>query len=273
MQTTRRKVIKTIAAAGVLTATLPFTQPFFANAKKQTAVLATSDQTTDYLIPNQTAVVLVDPYNDFLSEDGATWPMVGLTATEVNLVEHLKSIVNAAREAKIPIAYAPHHRHVNEDDFSHRKFLHPSQVSQNSSGVFSANGFGGQWYQGLEPVDGDIVASEHAASSGFAETDLHAHLNKIGVTHLIVTGCISNTCVEATVRSAVDLGYFVTVVTDAIAAFSPGDHLHATNHTFSQIAHSRKSTAQVVADLKNSTDVNLSQAAAAVMAPGRMQAT
>lgn len=44
-------------------------------------------------------------------------------------------------------------------------------------------------------------------------------LKKHGIHKVIVIGCIANTCIEATVRYAVELGYEVTLIKDAIAAF------------------------------------------------------
>jgi ureidoacrylate peracid hydrolase len=66
----------------------------------------------------------------------------------------------------------------------------------------------------------DIVVAEHWCSSGFANTDLDLQLKKHGIHQLIVIGLIAHTCIEATVRFAVELGYEVTVVKDATADYS-----------------------------------------------------
>ena len=70
------------------------------------------------------------------------------------------------------------------------------------------------------------MALEHWCSSGFANTDLDLQLKKHGVHQLIVIGLIAHTCVEATVRFAVELGYEVTVVRDATADYSD-EAMHA----------------------------------------------
>jgi isochorismate hydrolase len=62
---------------------------------------------------------------------------------------------------------------------------------------------------------GEIVATEHWCSSGFANTDLDLQLKKHGIHQLIFIGLIAHTCIEATVRFAAELGYEVTVVKDA----------------------------------------------------------
>jgi nicotinamidase-related amidase len=70
------------------------------------------------------------------------------------------------------------------------------------------------------------VALEHWGSSGFANTDLDLQLKKHGIHKLIVIGLIAHTCVEATVRYAVELGYEVTMVRDATADYSDNE-MHA----------------------------------------------
>ncbi len=60
----------------------------------------------------------------------------------------------------------------------------------------------------------------------FANTDLDLQLKKHGIHKVIVMGLIANTCVEATVRDAAELGYEVTVAKDATASYSD-EHMHA----------------------------------------------
>jgi nicotinamidase-related amidase len=76
------------------------------------------------------------------------------------------------------------------------------------------------------PVAGEVVASEHWCSSGFANTDLDLELKRHGIQRVIVIGLVAHTCIEATVRYAAELGYDVTVVKDAVADYSP-EMMHA----------------------------------------------
>jgi ureidoacrylate peracid hydrolase len=61
---------------------------------------------------------------------------------------------------------------------------------------------------------------------GFANTDLDLQLKRHGIQKLIVAGLIAHTCVESTVRFAVELGYDVTLVKDATADYSE-EFMHA----------------------------------------------
>ena len=243
----RRDVVKLLGAAGVAAAIAPFTK---ATGQHSAAIGGAAGQpaVSNDPPPDRTALVIVDPYNDFLSEDGLTWRLMRLVAEENGLVQNLLRLVDAARTSGTRIAFAPHHRY-REGSFSDRKYLNPSQYQQVSSGIFADGKFGGQFYAGLAPVEGDIVSSEHVSSSGFSETDLHDQLATESISRLFIAGCISNTCIEATARSAVDLGYHVTIVTDAIAAFSPVDHALATQTTFPLVVHRTVSTAEAAREL------------------------
>lgn len=62
--------------------------------------------------------------------------------------------------------------------------------------------------------DGDDVLVRKTACDAFFETGLLGHLERLGVTELTVGGCMSQYCVDTTVRRAVSLGYDVTLVAD-----------------------------------------------------------
>ncbi len=58
----------------------------------------------------RTALLLVDPYNDFLSDGGKLWPKVKGVADAVRLLDNLRSVIAAIRKAGIQIFIVPHHR-------------------------------------------------------------------------------------------------------------------------------------------------------------------
>lgn len=244
---TRRATIKALITSGIAAAIGPIV--------RASAVLSDQERGVSESIPtapapvHKTALLVVDPYNDFMSEEGGAWPLVSLVAEDNGLVDHLRKLVQTARSTGTTIAFAPHHRY-REGSHSERSFPAPAQLQQVSSQAFAAGEFGGAYVEGLVPQEGDVVSSEHSCSSGFAETDLHVQLQQRGVTHLFVGGCISNTCIEATVRSGVDLGYHVTVVSDGIAAFSPAGHELALNNSFPLVAHRVLTTAEAMKELE-----------------------
>jgi nicotinamidase-related amidase len=166
-----------------------------------------------------TALVVIDPYNDFISEGGKIWNRIKSVAEGNNCIPNMLQVVSVARNAGVRVFYALHHRY-RPGDYETWKYIAPIQKAALRSKVFEDGRWGGEIRDGFEPQPGDIVAQEHWCSSGFANTDLDLQLKKHGIHKLIVIGLIAHTCVEATVRYAVELGYDVTVVNDAIADYS-----------------------------------------------------
>ena len=183
-----------------------------------------------------TAVILVDPYNDFLSEGGKIWPRIQAVAEEVSLVANLRRLVDGARAKGVRIVYAPHRRW-RAGDFADWKFPHPVHVAMAKHQVFADGTWGGEFHPDLAPQSGDVVAEEHWLSSGFANTDLDYKLRKLGIDHVVVVGLATNTCVESTGRYAVEMGYHTTFLKDAVATFSHAEQKAAIELDYPRIAH------------------------------------
>src|SRR5215831_6498795 len=161
-----------------------------------------------------TALLVIDPYNDFISEGGKLWDRVKGVAEANQCVFHMKLVLDAARRAGLKVFYALHHRY-RPGDYENWKYIAPIQRLSWSRKTFEYGTWGGEIRSEFAPRPGDIVAQEHWCSSGFANTDLDLQLKKHGIHQLIVIGLIAHTCVEATVRYAAELGYEVTMVKDA----------------------------------------------------------
>jgi nicotinamidase-related amidase len=172
-----------------------------------------------------TALLVIDPYNDFISEGGKLWGRLKGVAEANNCVPHMSQVLSAARKAGLRIFYALHHRY-RPRDYESWKYIAPIQKAAWRSKVFENGTWGGEVRSEFVPEPGDVVALEHWGSSGFANTDLDLQLKKHGVHQLIVIGLIAHTCVEATVRYAMELGYEVTIVRDATADYSDRE-MHA----------------------------------------------
>ena len=172
-----------------------------------------------------TALLVIDPYNDFIADGGKVWGRIRGVAETNGCVEHMSQVLAAARKAGIRVFYAMHHRY-RPGDYETWKYVAPVQRAAWTSKAFEYGTWGGDYRSGFAPLPGEIVALEHWCSSGFANTDLDLQLKRHGIHQLIVIGLIAHTCVEATVRHAVELGYDVTVVRDATADYSD-DHMRA----------------------------------------------
>src|SRR5580692_11490242 len=174
---------------------------------------------------SSTGLVVIDPYNDFISEGGLVWERLKGVAEANGCVPHMSQVLEASRDAGIQVFYALHHRY-RPGDYEDWKYIAPIQKAAWSRKAFEYGSWGGEIRAEFEPHAGDILAAEHWCSSGFANTDLDLQLRKHGIHKLIVIGLIAHTCVEATVRYAAELGYEATVVKDATASYSDKE-MHA----------------------------------------------
>jgi nicotinamidase-related amidase len=172
-----------------------------------------------------TALVVVDPYNDFISEGGKIWPRIKAVAEANDCIPHMLEVLSAARKAKLRVFYAMHHRY-RPGDYETWKYVAPIQRAAWQHKTFEYGTWGGEFRAEFVPAPGEIVVQEHWCSSGFANTDLDLQLKKHGIHQLIVIGLIAHTCIEATVRYAAELGYEVTVARDAMADYSD-EMMHA----------------------------------------------
>src|SRR5215470_20367991 len=199
--------------------------------------------------PARTGLLFVDPYNDFLSEGGKLWPKVKEVAEQVGLIENLRAVVKTVREKNIQVFIVPHHRW-EPGDYLRWKHANHSQIASGKRELCAKGSWGGEWRPDFAPREGDIIVKEHWAQSGFANTDLDQQLKQYGVEKVILIGLVANTCIESTGRFAMELGYHVTLVTDATAALSQ-EMMHAAHKlngpTF---AHAILTTAELISALQ-----------------------
>src|SRR5262249_28538463 len=165
------------------------------------------------------ALLVIDPYNDFISEGGKVWDRIRAVAEANGCVPNMLRVLNAARQAGLRVFYAPHRRY-RPGDYESWKYIAPIQKVSWQRKVFEYGTWGGGFRGEFAPRADEIVVQEHWCSSAFANTDLDLQLKKHGIHQLIVIGLIAHTCVEATVRFAAELGYDVTVVKNATTSYS-----------------------------------------------------
>ncbi|WP_018161642.1 cysteine hydrolase family protein [Smaragdicoccus niigatensis] len=187
------------------------------------------------------ALVVVDPLNDFVSRRGKGWPMLRYMANDVGLIPNMRAAITAARDRGMPVVYAPH-----RGGGERRTYRYPTPNQDVIRLIRFFDGFGGRFHPELAPAAGDFVASLHEVSSGFGGTDLDAHLRSVGIEEIVICGLLTNTCVESTARHGVDLGYHVTVLTDAVAAWTPADHDASVNGSLRHVVHKLMTTTEFV---------------------------
>ena len=83
----------------------------------------------------------------------------------------------------------------------------------------------------------------------FMHTDLDAHLKAAGITQVVIAGISTSAGVESTARQAYELGYNVTLATDAMTDMNPETHANSLSRIFPRLGETG-TTAEILACLK-----------------------
>ncbi|HET9714784.1 MAG TPA: cysteine hydrolase family protein [Pseudolabrys sp.] len=153
------------------------------------------------------AVVIIDAQNEYVS---GRLPLAGVNTALARLAD----LLAAARAAGAPI-------------------IHVAQRGR-PGGLFDPESPNFQFAAQAAPHSGEPVV-EKPLPNAFAKTDLDAKLQAIGKKTLVIAGFMTHMCVSATIRSALDHGYHVTVASDAVATRDLPDPLGGPDLSAEQI--------------------------------------
>lgn len=179
------------------------------------------------LVPEQSALLFIDVQNFGAHRDGGEYqgiPADTITAKygwffeqfEATGLPNMQRLQAACRAAGIEVMYT-----VIES---------LTQDGRDRSLDYKITGFNvpkGSWdakvVDGIAPADDEIVIPK-TSSSVFISTNIDYVLRNLGVKQLVISGMLTDQCVDSAVRDACDIGYLVTVVTDACVTQSQERH-------------------------------------------------
>ena len=200
-----------------------------------------------------TAIFITDPQNDFLSEGGAAWPLVGEGVIEVNVVQHQAELIATAKEVGIPVFYSPHT--YTEMDYANWKHLNSIDQLMFDIDMFHEGTWGHEFHSKLIPDENTIVMNPHKGLSNFQTGDANLQLRQYGIQTVIMTGMSANLCVESHLRDATENGFEVIVIEDATAGAGPFSKDAAlTNFEF--ISSEVTTTNDIIERLKQAASTN-----------------
>jgi len=129
---------------------------------------------------------------------------------------HMQRLLAACRSARIEVMYTVIEALTRDGrDLS---------LDYKISGLFVPRGsWDAKVLDDIAPTDDEIVLPK-TSSSVFISTNIDYVLRNLGVRSLIVAGVLTDQCIDSTVRDACDLGYLVTVPTDACATLTAERH-------------------------------------------------
>jgi nicotinamidase-related amidase len=201
----------------------------------------------------RTALLVIDPVNDFLSEGGAAWDLTKTTVKMNNVVENIKLAADGARQKGIPVFWGP--MAYTEEDYANEKLQKRSGINRLmfERKMFLAGSWGADFHPDLQPAEGDIILQPHMTSDVFS-TDLPGYLQEKAITHLVIAGMTANLCCESTGRHAMESGYDVTYLSNAIGAASIPEYEASIHLNYPLIGNAVMKVEEFLAAIGSSTD-------------------
>lgn len=204
------------------------------------------------LVPTDSALLFIDVQNfaahrkggefkDLAQADFAASYGWFFAELDTRVIPNMQAIQSACRVARIEVMYTT--------------IESLTQDGRDRSLDYKITGFNvpkGAWdgkvIDQIAPM-GDEIVLPKSSSSVFVSTHIDYVLRNLGVKQLVISGLITDQCVESAIRDACDLGYLVTQVTDACLTYTPERH---ENSLRTIKGYCRQvTTAELVAELEN----------------------
>ncbi|MFE2599464.1 isochorismatase family cysteine hydrolase [Streptomyces sp. NPDC059396] len=197
----------------------------------------------------RTALIIIDATNDFISEGGKAWPAMKDVVEAVGTLPNMRRLLAAAREAGLHVMHAP--METQPWDYVPWQHKTPSHEQMADAQLFQAGTWGAQFHPDFVPAAGEVVVTPHKTFDALHGTDLATQLRQRDVDHLILCGLTTNTCVDSTGRDAVEQGFTVSFVADAVATFTMDMHRATIEQNWPRYAHHVLSTDEVLSALQD----------------------
>lgn len=191
---------------------------------------------------SKTAIVLIEPQNDFLAPGGTMFAYIKDQLAERNVIANLKGLLDDVR-GQVKIFYVPFHPF--EKGFPELKKGGPAyeglrgieieMVADWGTGAWLKDTPGPAIIDDLQPQPGDIMIEGKKTLDAFHSTALDYFLRANEIEYVAFTGFHTNWCVESSARSAYDKGYRVIVVGDCTATDTQEEQDYAEKYIFPKI--------------------------------------
>jgi nicotinamidase-related amidase len=182
-------------------------------------------ETTELVDPAHTALVVIDPQNDFCAEGGIFARAGKDMSTFPAAIRACAGLVDAARAAGVQVFFIQNQKlsHGRSTSPAWLRFLTVRNGITEEPEVCLAGSWGAEFVPELQPAGRDIVVQKWR-SSAFVGTNLDMLLRANRIRTVVCCGFITQGCVESTARDAGFYDYYPVVVEDAVANHDPDLH-------------------------------------------------
>jgi len=192
---------------------------------------------------SKTAIVLIEPQNDFLKPGGTMFQHIKDQLAQRNVIQNLQKLLDGARKKQVKIFYVPFHGF--EEGFPELKKGGPGVAGLRGIEMDMKADWGtGAWLKGtpgpeiideLTPQKGDIIVEGKKTLDAFHSTALDYLLRANEIEYVAFSGFHTNWCVESSARSAYDKGYRVIVIADCTGTDTEEEQKYAERLIFPKI--------------------------------------
>ena len=169
----------------------------------------------DQVKPEHTALLVIDPQNDFCASDGAFITLMGWDASRVQeAVPRLNRLIQWARNSQVLVVWTRSIMDPNRSrpNFKARDIMKDAKAR--AIQLVKADAKGSDWYSEVtKPLENEPVITKYHYDA-FGDTDLDLLLRGRGIKTILFTGFLTNVCVETAARHGYVKGYYNIVVTD-----------------------------------------------------------
>jgi ureidoacrylate peracid hydrolase len=192
------------------------------------------------LKPYSSALMIIDMQNDFLDSKSPSY-----TEQAKLIIPNIQALLKTARQFKIPVIYTAHCHYDPQIDGGMTAFWW-DEIKTKKTLIWGTKGV--EIVSELRPQPKEKIIYKHRYSA-FYNTELEIYLRGLKVTDLIITGIMTEICVESTVRDAFFRDYRIFVVADATAAGTEELHINSLKVMAYGFAHIT-TTKAVITNLK-----------------------
>jgi nicotinamidase-related amidase len=185
--------------------------------------------------PAETAVVLIEYQNDFVTEGGALHGAVADVMESSRMLQNTADAAKRARDAGATIIHAPIEFAEGYGEINAQPYGILAGVVE--SNAFVKGSWGAEIVDAVAPQSGDIVVEGKRGLDAFGSTNLDFILRSKGIKNVAISGFLTNCCVESTMRSAYEKGFNVFTLTDCVAATSQEEHDNAIAKDYPMFSH------------------------------------
>lgn len=173
--------------------------------------------------PRHAALIVVDMQNDFCHSEGAMAKRGRDVSHSQNVVPNLINLLTQARRLNLPVIFV----RTVINDWSDSEVALERRRSRMASEKYIVppvveGTWGAEFYQ-IFPQPNDCIVTKHRFSA-FVNTDLDLILRSKGIESLIMTGVVTNVCVESTARDGFMRDYYIVFLKDCTGAWNLQDH-------------------------------------------------